>query len=45
MHMHQTHEMYVYSANSRRLMIIDITIIFVKQCITNWKSLDILLFA
>lgn len=26
---------------ARRLMFIDITIIFVKQCITNWKSLDI----
>lgn len=32
---------YAYSANRRRLMFIDITIIFAKQCITNWKSLDI----
>lgn len=38
------HTQYVYNAHTRRLMFIDITIIFVKQCITNWKSLDIFTF-
>lgn len=39
------HTQYAYNnAHTRRLMFIDITIIFVKQCITNWKSLDIFTF-